>query len=44
LRDPVIHDDFQNAPEFIMDYRVSPRHRLASLAGRDGPVMTGNWS
>jgi hypothetical protein len=43
LRDPVIHDDFQNAPEFIMDYRVSSRQRLASLARRDGPVMTRDW-
>jgi hypothetical protein len=42
LRDPVIHDGFQDVPKFIMDYRVSSRQRLASLAGRDGPVMTGD--
>jgi len=29
-------------PSSIMDHRVSQRRPLAPLAGRCGPVMTGN--
>ena len=38
---PAIHDDLLQAPKVIMDYRVAQRHPLALLAGRCGPVMTG---
>ncbi|HVT54771.1 MAG TPA: hypothetical protein VHD34_01805 [Xanthobacteraceae bacterium] len=42
LRVPVIHDGVRRNRAVFMDYRVSSAPRLASLAERDGPVMTLN--